>query len=333
MIRIKALILSFAEISVPSAVYDMTNFGKAFVPLRHESPQSNPENQGRQRLAAALSELVKEGPVAMPALLESLDDSRPTQSTVVHDVRIGENHRWGYMRFTDRLQGERLTPEFGADFVSDSSDLSSYTVTIGDMCFMALGQITSKQYVPIMASSPSCIDIRSPCHNKRLLNVVREKWSRGIPADRLLESLLADFGTALPRDGELADLHDASGVQIESAKRLLYYFAKESAPVIADRLRSLDVSNPLASGEADPELSLLLKNGVDGPGLVEAVSWCAEPAIQDALHDMAKRSDDPRIARILGPSSDTERLALIGVVAIMCIISWCIYRRAKRGRT
>jgi hypothetical protein len=72
---------------------------------------------------------------------------------------------------------------------------------------------------------------------------VREIWKSDDPSKRLLDSLLLDYATeAVTSKGESHHTGRlASKYQIEAAVRLLYYFPKETSPLIAARLQALDV--------------------------------------------------------------------------------------------
>jgi len=62
-------------------------------------------------------------------------------------------------------------------------------------------------------------------------------------SQQLFESLLIDF---FSRGGD--DRGGAESLQIGAATRLLYYFPKEAGPIVAKRLRELDVSSRQAFG-------------------------------------------------------------------------------------
>jgi hypothetical protein len=74
--------------------------------------------------------------------------------------------------------------------------------------------------------------------------------------------------------------------QVQAALRLLNYFPKEAAPLIATRLRALDVKGP-----EDNAWKRDVKNGIRTIDFINAVSWCQSADIQDALSDIAKRTD------------------------------------------
>jgi hypothetical protein len=73
--------------------------------------------------------------------------------------------------------------------------------------------------------------------SKELRERVCALWSSKDPAKKLLDSLLLDYATEGRFNGKSLDGWDEeSNYQIEAAVRLLYYFPKETAPLIAARL-------------------------------------------------------------------------------------------------
>ena len=74
--------------------------------------------------------------------------------------------------------------------------------------------------------------------------------------------------------------------------RLLNYFPKETESLIAARLKSLNVRPPK---DGNGWMLNEVKNGVRTIDFIQAVAWCKLPAIQEALADIAKRTDDPDI--------------------------------------
>jgi hypothetical protein len=74
---------------------------------------------------------------------------------------------------------------------------------------------------------------------------------------------------------------------------LLYYFPDETGPLIAERLRSLDVG--AASGVGFP---YEVKNRVLTRDFIGAVMWSHAPQVQQALAEVAKRTNDPDIRKL-----------------------------------
>jgi hypothetical protein len=157
-----------------------------------------------------------------------------------------------------------------------------YTYGVGDVCFLAIGQIVGRPYYCVRYRASANIIINSPVEFEDLRNKVRAVWSSNNPRQRLLDSLLTDYAT----QGELG-AHSIDGwglgsnFQTEAALRLLYYFPNESASLIAANIKRNGASGVVASD------------------FIRAVAWSRLPAIHDALDEIAKRTDDPEIKAAL----------------------------------
>src|SRR5262249_9134859 len=149
-----------------------------------------------------------------------------------------------------------------------------YPLKVGDVCFVAIGQIVGRPYRAVRYQPTAIININSPVESKELRERVRALWSSNDPVQKVLDSLLLDYMTEGIPDGEsLHGWSEATEFQTQAAMRLLYYFPKETAPLIAARLRSFDVQNV-----GDSEwMKRDTKNGVSTTKFIEAVSWCTAP--------------------------------------------------------
>jgi HEAT repeat protein len=249
----------------------------------------------RHKSTGAFRELVEMGPVALPVLLDALEDDTPTRlpptATVVHSerrmpgaqtesnpVNPFEGHIW----LQKRGQGD-----LGRQVIN------SYRVKVGDVCLAAIRQIVGRDYSAVDDELTTSIADRSSPGSREMRERMRALWAGKNPASRLFDSLLIDFATyAISARG----VREESWIQTNAAMRLLYYFPKESNSLVAARLQTLDVRLPRkrANWVSRDEL-----NGVQTSTLIRGVLWCKEPAIQKALADIADRSDDPDIKKLL----------------------------------
>src|SRR5262249_50307293 len=144
--------------------------------------------------------LVEIGPDALPFLLEALEDKTPTKLKVTHNFGIGG------MWFSAELDRNPLSPVekralskvlTKADDEDDEDDTRphSYTVKVGDVCFVAIGQIVGRHYLAVRYQPTAIIVINSPVQTKELRERVRAIWSSKDPARTLLDSLLLDYAT------------------------------------------------------------------------------------------------------------------------------------------
>jgi hypothetical protein len=294
--RILMLIGNLANITNPDFGLSPTMSGDAFAPV------SNARRAGAMlltdhRLSTSedFVELVKLGPKALPLLLKSLDNQTPTKLVITHDSFFGG------MWFANELRGNPgneaeqkvLTTVTNRQPGFDMTNISPYTVRIGDVCLVIVGQIVGRSYQAVRYQPTACIAINSPTHDTNLAQQVRKIWSSPEPAQHLLDSLLLDFASIGVFNGKSLDGWDVgSELQIGAAMRLLYYFPRETTNLIATRLRGLDVRKY--------DMAREVADGVRPNEFIKAVSWSQEPAIQAELHRICDVTTDPEILRFAG---------------------------------
>jgi hypothetical protein len=299
---IKALIAKLAIIKNPDFGMSATLSGHAFAPLPdQEKWQMGVLTDHRTETSEAFSALVKKGPDALPYLLEALDAKTPTRLKVAHNVGIG------FMGFGSNLTGNPLNPleqraraeKATHEEDDDDSFLNRYKVKVGDVCFVAIGQIVGRSYQAVRYQPTAIVIVNSPVEKKVLRDRVRAIWSSSDPARKLLDSLLTDYATEGVFNGSSLDgWSQGSDFQIEAVMRMLYYFPKETVSLIAERLKSLDVKN---AKEKD-RMMRNVRNGVRTLDFIKAVSWCQDMSIQEALADIAKRTNDAEIKKLVAVS-------------------------------
>jgi hypothetical protein len=200
--RIKQLIHNLAKIDHPDSGYSATFSGYTFSPVSgSEHFGGGLLSPGNAKTSSDLVELVKFGPKALPFLLEALKDRTATKLEM--KLPIPE---MGGMWFDNELQcnpanaNERkviearprmdaLEPKF------DKEHVSSYTETVGDICFVIIGQIVNRPYEASRYQMTACVVLNSPTHDPILAEEVCDLWSAANPAQHLLDSLITDFVT------------------------------------------------------------------------------------------------------------------------------------------
>jgi HEAT repeat protein len=319
--RIRAMIRNLAEVAHPDVGFSATLSGYAFAPLpEQEHVEGGLLTDHQLKTSTAFRSLVERGPEALPFLLEALEDKTPTKLNVTSMAAPG------FMGFSDELTGNPLNPLEKrvlakpwerADEEREES-LGSYTVRVGDFCFVTIGQIVGRPYQAVRYQPSGMVLINSPVQSRQLRERVRAIWANKDPARMLLDSLLTDYATQGIYNGRTLDgWGEGSDRQIKSVLRLLYYFPEETAPLLAARLRSFDVRDrgrpPDTANEKewnayrDRWANREVRNGVLTDEFIKAISWCRAPAIQKALADLAKRTDDPDIKAALEHSRRGDR--------------------------
>jgi WD40 repeat protein len=275
---IKKRIAALAHIDSPDFGMSPTVSGRAFAPV------SSSERIGVMLLtnhqlkrSSDFLELVKLGPRAIPFLLQALDDKTPTKLVI---------------------------PPSGFNHFGFPKDNGPYAVTVGDVCYVVLGQIVGENYSAVSYVPSGNIVLTSPTQDTELARQLRGTWVSADPARRLYEVLLQDFNTRRDSDPEIPanPWIEASDLQVQAAMRLLYYFPRRSASLIAGRLSQLDVldyGNVNAAWEKQMQT-----NGVASTDLIKAVAWSREPTIRAALLGIFKRTTDQETLLATLPALD-----------------------------
>jgi hypothetical protein len=179
------------------AVGDGFRFRCGFGP---ETPETRP----------AMRELVRLGVAALPDLLEHLADDRPTKLVVGHDIwsgRMGYGDEYDPRYFARPIKGVNKT---GGLPVGEAR-LDAYTVKVGDLCFVAVGQIVNRKLSVLSYQHQSCLVVNSPVWYPALAAAARTDWS-GLTAEQHRQSLEKDARG------------DAPGRAFDALPRLLFYY-------------------------------------------------------------------------------------------------------------
>lgn len=309
--EIEKLIASLAVIESPDFGLSPTLSGQAFLPIEGQTHAGALLlTDHKIATSATLKQIVVLGPAALPALLSHLDDGTPTK------LKIDHGFGFGVMAFANELRGNPVSKREQAvlqsareneDDTFNREHLNSYVVKIGDVCLVAIGQITARRYQAVRYQPTACIVLNSPTHDAELCAQVRAMWKSDNLRQALFDSLLLDYSTQGKFNGESLDGWDiGSSLQIEAAIRLLYYFPTESAPLIADRIDHLDVSRtgpPSAEQASESELDSFIKrevaNGVRTHEFISAIIWSKHPAIVAAIKRVADRTNDQDIVELV----------------------------------
>jgi ankyrin repeat protein len=173
--------------------------------------------------SAIIRELVKRGARAVPLLIAHLDDKRPTGITIRHHGGRGG------MFFVDEYDFNRRTtkePPRGVnrELGKDGNDRDTHTVTVGDLCFVVLGEIVNRHFNAVRYQMTGCIMINSPTGSDVLRVAIKEEWGGLTPA-RHKESLERDFLEP-----------DSGSRRNEACLRLGYYYPEALEPLALKQL-------------------------------------------------------------------------------------------------
>lgn len=199
-------------------------------------------------VSSAMSELVSAGTTAVPELLRHLRDERP--SRVV--LRSAGNSRLWYGDIYDPrthpsphsfpLVNTRTVETYWASGPGHPThDLDSYTVKIGDLCFVALGKIVNR-CLNTATGTPANFIISSPVTNPALAAAARRDWA-GLTPNAHRRSLVFDAQHDLDR-----------GHARDAVIRLCYWYP-DAGQLVTQRL----LSRKLQSTDDDPALPFVAR--------------------------------------------------------------------------
>jgi hypothetical protein len=138
--------------------------------------------------SVVLESIVRRGVLAVPAILKHLDDARPTKIPAVSGMMwMSFDDEYDYNR---RLRKDVPTGVNKDTFGQDQPD--SHTITVGDLCFVALGQIVNRSFNATRYQPTGGLVVSSPTYSKRLCAVVRADFE-GLTEKKHRELLAQDF--------------------------------------------------------------------------------------------------------------------------------------------
>src|SRR5262249_451599 len=143
--EITALIDKLQTIAEGGVGYVPTMTGDGFLPLGVSNPGAMLLGQRPATASDAMRELVKRGGAAVPLLIAHLDVKRPTKITLKHEGIFGGiffNDEYDYNFRTVQRPPEGVN----RDEHKPNNHPSNHTVSVGDLCFVALGQIVNRGF-------------------------------------------------------------------------------------------------------------------------------------------------------------------------------------------
>ena len=323
--HITDLIDGLTTLDKPDFGLSSTLSGSAFAPLPgQEEVGALLLTDHQLETSGALKSLVALGPDALPALLAALDDPRPTGIVVKHEEMFGGMWHAAEqpMNPVNPLEQRFYVPHRWDKFPFDDAtrnSVSSYTVKVGDACFVALGQIVGRQYLAIRYQPTACVILNCPAHDPKLCAQVRAVWRSDDPRKTLFDSLRSDSATRGSIHGNQLDEGWGLGSELQcgAALRLLYYFPSAGAPLAVERLDKLDARKDEPSGA----LRQYAANGLRTEEFIKAVAWSGEPAVRAALVRLFERTDDADLALAALPAVADPEVVRQRLEALLSAVS------------
>jgi len=198
--EVKALIDRLTKLDRQDVGYSGSVSGSAFLPLGQSETYTILFGQKPHASSEAIKSLVKLGTKALPTLLDHLNDERPTKIILKHDGIFG-----GMFIGQDRDEDGKKEPDrFGGEI--------RYTVMVGDLCYVAIGQIVNRDYWAVRYQPTAIIYGTSVPKSKKLREEIIKEW-KGLTPEKHRDSLVRDL---LEPENEF--VRDGASV------RLAYYY-------------------------------------------------------------------------------------------------------------
>lgn len=219
-----ALIEELANVAEPGIGYGRWFSGSGFLP----DPDSAEMGAGilgamGHEDSVPLRKLVEQGAAAVPLLIEHLDDARPIRMAAFQIEGVGTwiafrnhydaNDRTAKQKWTKAPRG--WTPD---------ANTTEYRLKVGDLCFVALGQIVNREFHASRYQPTGGTIITSPVRADRLRIELKREWG-GLTRETHRERLLADFHAP-----------DSTERQIGAYLRLAFYYPDEVGPAVVREL-------------------------------------------------------------------------------------------------
>lgn len=172
---IESLIAKLADVSEPGFGYSVSFSGSEFLPYNDTAQMSTLIiGAARSTQSDILREIVKFGAAAVPHLLKHIDDERPTKIPPVSGMMwmsFPDEYDFNRRTRTTRPQGVNRD-----DFGSDRKHPDRHTITVGDMCFVALGQIVNRRFSATRYQPTGGLVINSPTYSASLRKAILKDW-------------------------------------------------------------------------------------------------------------------------------------------------------------
>ena len=149
--------------------------------------------------------------------------------------------------------------------------LTNYTITVGDICYVLVGEITNRTYAAAQYQPTSNIVIFSPSRDARLAADVRAVWTSDDPTEMLFQSLQADL--TAPRGPEVDD----------ALIRLGYYYPERSEPLLLEYFAKVEAGE----GRADEANS-------KGRSFIWALLGSKNQKVRNRLFQLLQTTEDHR---------------------------------------
>ena len=222
-VEVETLVQKLPETSAIGYGYSALFSGSQFLPYP-DSAKVHTLVLGSERpeKSTLLEAIVRHGADAIPVLVEHLDDDRKTKIPPLQGTEwISYADEYDYNRRTQKTPPSDVNREIFAE-----KGPASHTPTVGDLCFVALGQIVNRRFNATRYQPSGGLVVSSPTYSTRLRSVVRADYA-DFTADKHRQMLIQDF--------KGPDFEDR---RIGAYLRLTLYYPEEVERLVIEQLRA-----------------------------------------------------------------------------------------------
>jgi hypothetical protein len=185
---VRELVAKLADVSEEGLGYSSAYSGVDFLPYADAAHAGVLLLQQAPPVpSTALRSIVEAGVAAVAPLVECLADARPTRIPPVRALM--------WTSFADEMDFNERTEAAPPSTVNHDDAVAQpapYQVTVGDLCFVALGQVLNRRWNAVRYQPSGGLVISSPSRSAPLRQAV-EGALRGLTAARHREQLVRDF--------------------------------------------------------------------------------------------------------------------------------------------
>jgi hypothetical protein len=171
--KTEALIEQLPSTSEVGYGYSATFSGSQFLPDASSSEmQTLVLSSKTPRNSVIIRSIVERGVQAVPSLLKHLDDCRETRIPPLKGmewISFGDEYDYNHRLRINNLAGVNKEPPA----ISGLGDPDSHIVTVGDLCYVALGQIVNRDFNAARYQPTGGLIISSPSYSSNLCSVAR----------------------------------------------------------------------------------------------------------------------------------------------------------------
>jgi hypothetical protein len=256
-------IASLADIGESGVGYSPTTDDSEFLPdPRGREQHSMVLGEEPPRASLAMMRLVAAGADAVPALLRHLGDAKKTKLPPMRAMDWQQT--WDEYDVNRRTTTKRPPGTNHDD--PNAQGPADYFVKVGDLCFVALGQIVNRSYAAVRYQPTGGLVVSSTVTSAALRDAARAEWGTLTRAS-LVASLERDF-----REPDWEDRRTGALVRLE-------YYAHDKAKALYDA----ELAQPVYDGDTTFAFTRSLYSKSTAERARAVATFAADPATREGV--------------------------------------------------